>query len=129
MTTTAESDYVLDVGDICWVDLEPVRGTEQSGIRPALILSPRLFHQHSRRSIICPITSNMTPWFTKVFLPEDACVQGAVLVDQVRSVDRTQRGFRLIGRAPEAVMAEVRGRLSALLGFELTVSVPIMGKI
>ena len=41
-----------------------------------------------------------------------------VLVDQVRSIDRTKRMFDVIETAPVAVVAEVRGRLSALLGLD-----------
>jgi mRNA interferase MazF len=43
-------------------------------------------------------------------------VRGSVLVDQVRSVHRAERGFRFIERAPDEVLAEVRTILAALLG-------------
>lgn len=102
-------------GDIVWVDLDPVRGTEQSGTRPALVVSSRNVHAFSNRSMICPITSNVDEWPTKVRLPDGMQIKGAVLADQVRSVDRTKRGFRLIEKAPDAVLADVRAILRELL--------------
>ncbi len=102
-------------GDVVWVDLNPVRGTEQSGIRPALVVSSTDVHAFTMRSIICPITSNRDAWPTKVILPHDMKTKGAVLADQLRSVDRSERGFRFIEKAPEDLLANVREVISALL--------------
>nr|WP_267357556.1 MULTISPECIES: type II toxin-antitoxin system PemK/MazF family toxin [unclassified Methylobacterium] len=41
---------------------------------------------------------------------------GAVLVDQVRSIDRAARILRSLGSAPDEIVAEVRGKLRTLLG-------------
>jgi mRNA interferase MazF len=49
-------------------------------------------------------------------LPEGMPVTGVILVDQIRVLDRPTRGFRAVGRVPEAVMEEVRAKLAALLG-------------
>ncbi|RYE88119.1 MAG: type II toxin-antitoxin system PemK/MazF family toxin, partial [Hyphomicrobiales bacterium] len=75
-------------GELVLVDLEPVRGTEQNGRRPALVVSNNDMHLLARRVIICPITRNRDAWPTKVMLPAGLAVEGAVLVDQVRSIDR-----------------------------------------
>jgi mRNA interferase MazF len=44
-------------GDIYWADLNPVRGREQAGIRPVLILSHDLFNSKSETVIAMAITS------------------------------------------------------------------------
>ena len=44
--------------------------------------------------------------------------QGAVLVDQLRSIDRESRMFHIIERAPDDVVAEVLAKLSVLIGLE-----------
>ena len=106
---------VVDAGDIVWVDFDPIRGTEQGGTRPAYILTGRDFHALSARAIVCPITRSEGAWPTKVPLPDGMKTKGAILVDQVRAVDRSQRGFRYIERAPDEVLAEVRAILGALL--------------
>jgi mRNA interferase MazF len=105
----------FDAGDIVWVVLDPVLGTEQGGRRPAIILTDRDFNDNDQRSIVCPITSNITPWPTKVILPPGMKTAGAVLVDQIRNVFRDQRGFRFIERAPDDVLEEVKDVLGALL--------------
>ncbi len=105
-----------DAGDIHWADLDPVLGSEQAGRRPVLVISPRSLHEVSRRALICPITSRMFAWTTTVTLPEGLRVSGSVLADQIRAVDRAARLHDFIERAPESVVAEVRGKLGVILG-------------
>ena len=96
--------------------MDPVRGTEQSGRRPVIVLTDAGFNERYARSIICPITGNMTAWPTKVLLPAGMKTRGAVLADQPRTVHRAERGFRFIERAPDEVLANVRAIVGALLG-------------
>ncbi|MGA7427157.1 MAG: type II toxin-antitoxin system PemK/MazF family toxin [Rhodoplanes sp.] len=107
-----------DAGDIAWVEFDPVRGTEQAGRRPALVLTPQVYHQRSTRALVCPITSNVRPWPFKIMLPEGLKTTGAVLVDQLRAIDRSVRLFTIIERAPREVLLETLRRLAALLGWK-----------
>ncbi|ATQ67631.1 MULTISPECIES: type II toxin-antitoxin system PemK/MazF family toxin [Methylosinus] len=106
-------------GDIVWAELDPVRGREQAGRRPALVLSDRSYHEISARAIICPVTSNMREWPFNVALPRGMRTKGAVLVDQIRAVDRSMRLHGLIETAPDEVLSEVRAKLAALVGFDV----------
>jgi mRNA interferase MazF len=117
--TSADENDIPRAGDLAWVNLDPRVGHERSGNRPALIISPYGYHEKTPYMIICPITSNMKPYPFKVILPEGLAVQGAVLVDQVKSVDRWAQGCDVAGRAPETVMADVRGLLAALFGINV----------
>jgi mRNA interferase MazF len=119
MTTTPAAKSLPEAGDVVWVDFEPVRGNEQAGARPALILSTRSMHEATRLAIICPVTNNTHPWPAKVFLPDGLSVKGAILADQVRSVDRIARGFRFIGRVPDEILVQVRYKVAALIGLDL----------
>ena len=107
-----------DAGDLVWVDFNPQSGHEQSGRRPALVLSPRAYHDRTALAVVCPITSNTTPYPFKVPLPDDLPIGGAILSDQVKSIDRRARGLQIAGRVPSSVLAEVKAKLAALLGFE-----------
>ncbi len=118
--TTPTVKSIPRAGDIVWVDFRPIRGGEQDGVRPALVLTDIEYHRRDAKAIVCPITSNERPWPTKVAIPEGSGVQGAILVDQVRAVDRLARGFRLAGRVPKATLAEVRARFAALIGIDPT---------
>jgi mRNA interferase MazF len=54
-----------------------------------------------------------------VNLPEGLPIGGAVLADQVKSIDRRARQLRVAGAAPRSILVEVRARLAALLGLEV----------
>jgi mRNA interferase MazF len=107
--------YCPSSGDIIWLDfLRPV-GNEQGGRRPALVLSPRAFNELTGRCMACPITSHDRDWNLQVAIPAGGEVSGVVQSDQLRSTSWEQRGSRFIGRAPAAVVDEVRAKLKALL--------------
>ena len=105
-----------DAGDIAWVELDPIRGTEQAGRRPALFISNRPYHEMSYRSVICPITTTERDWPFDVALPPTCATRGFVLVDQVRTIDRSQRMFDFVETVPPEFLADVLGRLASLLG-------------
>lgn len=107
----------FDRGDLVWIDFNPQKGREQAGRRPALVLSPKDYNALSRCIIVCPITSNMSPWPWKVPLPPDAGISGAVLVDQIKSIDGAVRHIEPAHyRLGDDVIADMLARLAALLG-------------
>lgn len=112
-----------DIGDIVWVEFDPVRGTEQAGGRPALVLTSAVYHERSRRAVVCPITANERPWPFNVPLLPDMKTYGVVLVDQIRTIERAARMFEIIERAPPQLLSDVCGKLAALLGFDVVPSV------
>ncbi|HEX6143212.1 MAG TPA: type II toxin-antitoxin system PemK/MazF family toxin [Geminicoccaceae bacterium] len=109
---------VPDAGDLVWLNFDPQAGHEQAGHRPALVLSPRVYHEKTALAIVCPITSNTAPYPFKVMLPAGLPIAGAVLADQVKSIDRGARRLRIAGEGPRAVLLEVQARLAALLMIE-----------
>lgn len=112
-------DLLPDAGEILWVDFGPPYGHEQAERRPGLVISPRSYNERSSHLIICPLTRNPTPWPFKIAIPKIGRLEGFVLVDQVRSIDRRLRMVRRRGeRVPDTVLEEIRGRLVALLGIE-----------
>lgn len=66
-----------------------------------------------------PDPRNPHSWPTKAILPAGLAVEGAALIDQVRSIDWATRILRSLGTAPDLVVAEVRGKLRTLLGMIL----------
>jgi len=112
---------VHDVGDIVWVEFDPVLGSEQAKRRPALVLTDESYHQRSPRAVVCPISSVPRTWPFNVSLPEGLKTKGAVLVDQVRTIHRTERMFRTIERAPMNVVTAVRANLAALVGIDASI--------
>jgi mRNA interferase MazF len=113
------SDRQVKAGDIFLLDLEPTRGSEQAGVRPVLVISADDLHRKSRRMIVCPITSNLKPWTTKVPLPDDCRTTGMVLTDQIRAVDMKARILRHIETVPPEFVTVVRSYVGRLLDLEL----------
>ncbi len=106
----------LDRGAIVWVNFNPQRGHEQAGRRPALVISPAAYNALSNCILVCPITSNVAPWPWKVLLPQGGPVSGAVLVDQIKSIDVAARQVAAAGLVvDEAVLADVLARLATLV--------------
>ena len=111
------SAYEPEAGDLIWTDFDPRVGREQSGRRPALVISPVAFFRASRFAIVCPITSRIRPFASSVVLPEGLPVAGEVLTSHVRSIDTMARPIAFAGGpVPENVLAEVRAKLTALIG-------------
>lgn len=109
----------LDVGDIVWAEFDPVRGSEQAKRRPALVLTNHDYHQRSPRAVVCPISSNLNPWPFNVRLPDGMKTRGVVQVDQIRSIHRSERIFRVMERAPALLVADVLATAAALLGIDV----------
>lgn len=106
---------IPEKGDLVWINFNPQSGHEQAGHRPALVISPRAYHEKSSLALVCPITSNIQAWPWKVMLPSGLPAAGAVLTDQLRSIDRESRHLKIIGQVDNDVMQEVMAKLAALL--------------
>ena len=106
---------VPDRGDLVWLNFNPQAGHEQAGHRPALILSPREYNEKSSVALFCPITSTVKGYPFEVALPPGGPFGGAVLADQVRSLDWRARRLTLAAAAPRQVVTEALGKLNALL--------------
>ncbi|WP_170565923.1 type II toxin-antitoxin system PemK/MazF family toxin [Ruegeria atlantica] len=106
-----------DRGRIVWVNFNPQKGHEQAGRRPALVISPAAYNGVSNCILVCPITSNTTPWPWKVMLPDSCDITGAVLVDQVKSIDAEARKVETTGQVvDQAIVDDVLARLATLTG-------------
>ena len=98
-----------------WADFHPSAGHEQSGLRPALVISPHGYNARSSLLIVCPITNRDDKWPFRVRVDADLKIGGFIMVDQVKAVDRAARVKRLAGRVCAATLDEVRRLLSELV--------------
>ncbi len=107
--------FTPDRGDLVWLTFNPQAGHEQAGRRPALVLSPRAYNGKAGLAVACSITQQVKGYPFEVLLPTGLPVVGAVLSDQLKSLDWKQRQATLIARAPKETVAEVLAKVSALL--------------
>ena len=102
-------------GEIVWLQFEPRAGHEQSGRRPAVIISPREYNQKVGLCLCCPVTSKVKGYPFEVELPAGMKVEGVVLCDQLKSLDWKTRNARIIGTLPGRSLKEIQARILALV--------------
>lgn len=107
--------YVPERGDLVWLEFNPQSGHEQAGHRAALVLSPGGYNRKVGLALVCPITSAVKGYPFEVVLPAGSSVAGAVLADQIKSLDWRARRATRIATAPAAVTAEVLAKAATLL--------------
>ena len=106
--------YVPDAGDIVWLDFAPQAGHEQSGRRPALVLSPATYNGKTGLLVCCPLTTQIKGYPFEVHLGGEPA--SVVLCDQVRSLDWRARQAARKSKVSPAHLAQVRAKLHALIG-------------
>ena len=109
------ASYVPGRGDLVWLQFNPQTGHEQAGHRPALVVSPGAYNRRVGLALCCPITSQVKGYPFEVALPTGLGVEGAILADQVKSLDWRVRKAKRIGRAPSEVLDETVGKILALV--------------
>jgi len=82
-------------GDIIVIDLDPIKGHEQAGYRPAIVINNAMHSKNSNMTLICPITSTDRQNIMHVKLTKTTTT-GFVLCDQVRAVDLSSRKFKTV---------------------------------
>ena len=107
--------YVPARGDVIWITFNPQVGHEQSGRRPALVLSPSSYNGKVGLAILCPITTQVKGYPWEVMIPTGTQLAGVVLADQAKSLDWRFRKAELISTLPPETTAEVLEKLGTLL--------------
>lgn len=107
--------YIPDAGDIVFLDFDPQLGREQAKRRPALVITERGYNQASGLAVVCPLTSKRKCY--PFALPTTiGSVEGAILVDQIKSLDWSARHAEFHSTIEPSMLAKVRAYLAVLLG-------------
>ncbi len=105
-------------GEIWMLNLDPTRGREQAGTRPALVISADLFNAGpTHLVIVLPITSRFKGARSHVAVPPDEgglSVASYIKCEDVRSVSR-ERLYRRMGVVSSATLTEAENTLRILL--------------
>ena len=107
-------------GDVVLCDFNPMAGTEQAGIRPAVILQIDRANAVSPHTIIAPFTTKIR----RALLPSHVLIQegvgglsqdSVILCEQIRVVDK-RRIIKVLGHLDDSHMGEIAKALSVILG-------------
>jgi mRNA interferase MazF len=107
--------FIPDKGDIVWINMQPQAGHEQSGRRPAAVLSPKSYNGKVGLALLCPITSQIKGYPFEVMIPLELKVKGVILSDQVKSLDWKIRNAEFCDKLPKDVISEIIKKLETLL--------------
>jgi len=107
--------YVPEKGDFVALSFDPQSGHEQKGRRPALVISNRLFNEHTGLAIVCPVTNTYRKIPFHVAVPQDGSLTGYIMVEQVKSVDYQSRRITFIEKATEQTLSEALSILDACI--------------
>ena len=108
------TSYVPEAGDIVMLDVDPQVGREQAKRRPALVLTDQRYNRAGGLAVVCPLTSKRKPY--PFALPiRVGEVEGAVLVDQLKSLDWLGRSAKFHSKAEPALVSKVRQYIAVLL--------------
>jgi mRNA interferase MazF len=107
--------YTPKRGDILWLQFDPQAGHEQAGWRPALVISPESYNGKVGLALMCPITSKVKGYPFEVSLPDNLKVNGAILADQIKSLDWKIRQAKFACEVPVDIIQEVLAKLEILI--------------
>ena len=97
-----------------WLEFDPQAGDEQAGQRPALVISPASYNGRTGLMLCCPTTTRIKGY------PFEVAIGGqppsVALADQVKSQDWRARRAARKGGVTAAELAELRAKLTALIG-------------
>jgi mRNA interferase MazF len=105
-------------GDVRWADLNPVRGHEQAGQRPVLVLSHDVFNDRSGTVIAVAMTSQEPRAGFPLSLESKASglkKRSWIKISQIRTLSVDRLGTR-VARASEEELARVLDGLNEILG-------------
>lgn len=93
-------------GEVCWADLDPVRGHEQAGHRPVLVVSEDVFNERSGTVIAFALTSQppragfpLNLEIPKTGLPKKSWIK----ISQIRTLSVLRLGKRMTRLSPDLV--------------------------
>lgn len=107
--------YIPKQGDIVFLNFNPTKGHEQSGNRPAVVISNNVFNLNTKMVIVCPITSNQKYFPTHYLLEDTKKVHGSVLCEHIRSIDYESRKLKFVEKASNKDLISIMVLINACI--------------
>jgi mRNA interferase MazF len=84
--------------------------------RPAVVLSRRIYNEKANRAVVGPLTSHAKGYPFEVALPAGSRFRGAILADQMKSLDWRPHEAQKAGKIPAETLEQVPKRMGTLIG-------------
>ena len=87
-------------GDLFWADLNPIKGSEQAGRRPVVVIQNNIGNDRLETTIVAPVTTKTfsKEYPTNVFLPKGSAglkMDSTILLNQIRTIDKSRLESRI----------------------------------
>lgn len=99
--------YKARQGDIIMLNFNPQKGYEQSGRRPAVVVSNNFFNHLSSLALVCPISNTAYDFPLNVPLDKRLKTTGSILCQHIKSLDTKARHSKFIEQVPDDILREV----------------------
>lgn len=109
------ASYIPRRGDVVWLTFNPQAGHEQSGRRPAFVVSPYEYNKKVGLFLVCPITSQMKGYPFEVRISSKSGIDGVILTDQIKNLDWRARQVEFVESAGKDLIEAVIARLLPLI--------------
>ena len=104
-------------GDIILCNFSPTSGHEQSGLRPALVLSDSDLNRLTGMITLCPITSTIRNNCFEVKI-NNKKTKGIILVHHIRSIDFIARKIKIVDKVGMEILKEVVDKINILIAID-----------
>lgn len=78
-------------------------------------MTPLSYNEKTDLAVVCAITNQIKGYPFEVVIPLNARVTGAVLIDQVRTIDWRSRRARFLAKCPAQTLIDVGAKMRVLL--------------
>lgn len=109
------NNYIPKRGDIVFTNFTPQSGKEQSGKRPALVISKEIYNKKVGLALMIPISTQIKGYPFEVLIPKNLKTKGVILSDHIKNLDWQIRKTTFIEKLPKKNFQEVLYKLNALI--------------
>ena len=106
--------------EIWYADLNPTKGSEQSGHRPVLIISGNMLNKYLKIVIVCPLTTKIKNYKGNLVITptkqNGLISKSEILTFHIRSISK-DRLIKKVGSITEAELANIRSGLNDILRY------------
>lgn len=108
--------YFPDRGDLIEMNFQPAAGREIDKRRPAIVVSPMAYNQHSGLCLAVPVSSDVTPGPLWIPMPPGYLSKPSlILCDYLKSFDYRERGAAFFKRVPDDLVQQIVSNLFDLI--------------
>ena len=111
MGSAGRKGNMVGQGDIIKINFNPQSGHEQSGYRPALVVSNNFFNKNINLVIVCPITKTKRDYPLHVELDSRTKTAGVIMCEQIKALDINSREYSFVESVPQDILEDVVNKI------------------